>query len=136
MPTGLMENNLTGVLSYLGKMWEGVVWDTTCPDKYASLHLPIAETQSAPVAALAELLKLAKYLDSSHFFVPYNVEASGVLYETLLRIMWESWVDASARTQEDPSISRHCLLQCISCRAEAKCSLTPQYHGEATESRE
>ena len=60
-----------------------LVLDATCPDTYAPSHIPIAMRGAGTVAAQAERLKMAKYeyLDSSHFFVPFAVETSGVLGE-------------------------------------------------------
>ena len=60
-----------------------LVWDATCPDTYAPSHIPAAVRGAGTVAAQAERVKLAKYahLNSTHFFVPFAVETSGVLGE-------------------------------------------------------
>ena len=68
-----------------------LVWDAMCPDTYAPSHFPIGVRGAESVAAQAERLKMAKYehLDSSHFFVPFAVEMSGVLGEAAEEFMGE-----------------------------------------------
>ena len=91
-----------------------LVWDATCPDTYAPSHISIAVRGAGTVAAQAERLKMAKYehLASSHFFVPFAVETSGVLGEAA-----EEFVEELGRrlckTTGEPR-SREYLLQCIS----------------------
>ena len=60
-----------------------LVWDATCPDTYAPSHIPTSVRGAGTVAAQAERLKMLKYehLNSSHFFVTFAVETSGVLGE-------------------------------------------------------
>ena len=60
-----------------------LVWDATCPDTFAPSHLPAAVRGAGVVAAQAEQVKVSKYahLDTTHHFVPFAVETSGVLGE-------------------------------------------------------
>ena len=60
-----------------------LVWDATCPDTHAPSHVSAAVRGAGVVAAQAEQSKVAKYghLDTSHHFVPFVVETSGVLGE-------------------------------------------------------
>ena len=58
-----------------------LVRDATCPDTFAPSHIPAAVRGAGAVAAQAEQVKVSKYahLDTSHHFVPFVVETSGVL---------------------------------------------------------
>ena len=60
-----------------------LVRDATCPDTFAPSHIPAAVRGAGAVAAQAEQVKVSKYahLDTSHHFVPFVVETSGVLEE-------------------------------------------------------
>ena len=62
-----------------------LVWDATCPDTFAPSHVSAAVRGAGVVAAQAEQVKRAKYahLDTSHHFVPFVVETSGVLGEAV-----------------------------------------------------
>ena len=66
-----------------------LVWDATCPDTYAPSHVSAAAREAGAVAAQAEHLKIAKYchLESSHHFVPFAVETSGVLGQAALDLV-------------------------------------------------
>ena len=58
-----------------------LVWDATCSDTYAFLHVSVSAREVGAMAAKAEHLKSAKYatLKVSHHFVPFAVESSCVL---------------------------------------------------------
>ena len=62
-----------------------------CPDIFAPSHLSSTVRGAGFVAAQAEQLKNAKYshLDSSHYFVPFVVETSGVLGEAAEDLIWD-----------------------------------------------
>ena len=72
----------------VGKM---LVWDATCPDTYAPLHVSAVAREAGAVAAKAEHLKSAKYaaLMVSHHFVPFAIETSGVLGQAALSLVWD-----------------------------------------------
>jgi hypothetical protein len=82
---------LHGLCTQAGKRPDGVTsipwqrgrclaWDATCPDTYASSHLPATSVVAGAAAAAAETKKTAKYADIRHDtdFVPFAVETSGV----------------------------------------------------------
>ena len=64
--------------------WKGykvLVWDITCPKTLAPSYAPLASREAGAVGAEMERRKRLKYahVDTSHFFVPVAVEASGVM---------------------------------------------------------
>ena len=61
-----------------------LVWDTTCPDTFASSHLPSATREADAVAALAERSKQDKYaaLNQHHIFTPVIETAGPFVAET------------------------------------------------------
>ena len=65
------------------------MWDATCLDTYAPSHLSAAAREAGAVAAQAEQLKNAKYahLASSHHFVAFAMETSGVMGQTALGLL-------------------------------------------------
>ena len=81
---------------------------------YTPSHIPIAVRGTGTVAAQAERLKMAKYehLNSSHFFVPFAVETSGVLGEAAEKFVGELGRRLCKTTGEPHSCER--LLQRIS----------------------
>ena len=58
-----------------------LVWDATCPDTFAPAHISAAVRGAGVVTAQARQVKVSQYahLDTSQYFVPFKVEASGVL---------------------------------------------------------
>jgi hypothetical protein len=69
-----------GVTSIPWQRGRCLAWDATCPDTYASSHLPATSVVAGAAAAAAETKKTAKYADIRHDtdFVPFAVETSGV----------------------------------------------------------
>ena len=59
---------------------KSLVWDATCLDTFALSHRSLAVHSAGKIAAKAEDLKSAKYVDllSSHNFVPVTIETTGV----------------------------------------------------------
>ena len=60
-----------------------LVWDATCPNTHALSHVSAAVRGAGIVAAQAEQQKGAKYahLNTSHYFVPFVLETSGMFGE-------------------------------------------------------
>ena len=90
------------------------MWDATCPDTHAPSHVSAAVRGAGVVAAQAEQSKVAKYahLGTSHHFVPFVVETSGVLGEAAVDFMRDLGRRLCKATGEPRS--REFLLQRIS----------------------
>ena len=86
-----------------GKM---LVWDATCLDTYAPLHVFAATREAGAMAAQAEHLKSVKYaaLKASHHFVPFVVETSGVLGQAALSLVWDLGQRLRQSTGEEPPL--------------------------------
>ena len=102
--TGISQSPFTpGALGHLVCKWEKVrwgnsvaldvwltlVWDATCPNTYAPLHLALAAREAGAVAIQAEQRKTEKYahLSASHHFVPFTIETSGVFRPEALSLL-------------------------------------------------
>ena len=57
-----------------------LIWDAMCPDTFTPSHAALAAREAGLVASQAEKAKTQKYalLGSSHSFVPFAIEPSGV----------------------------------------------------------
>ena len=90
------------------------VWDATCPDTYAPSHVSKAAREVGAVALKAEQRKRSKYtlLESSHHFVPFALETSGVLGQAALDFIGELGQRLRQTTREP--CTREYLLQRLS----------------------
>ena len=88
-----------------------LVWDTTCPDTFAYSQLSSAVRGAGVLATQAERLENAKYSHpvSSHYFMTFMVETSGVLGRQQ-RTSYMTWVNSYTGQLENPAAKR------ISCR--------------------
>ncbi|CAH2239648.1 jg20584 [Pararge aegeria aegeria] len=61
------------------RLGKSLVWDTTCVDTLAALHIQATSSMVGAAATSAEQAKRRKYekLDSSFIFVPFGVETLG-----------------------------------------------------------
>ena len=83
-PPGLLRTNEKrpdGMTLVPWKSGRPLVWDTTCPDTFATSYRGQATAKAGDVAARAEKRKLEKYqyLAPHHLFQPVAIETSGVI---------------------------------------------------------
>ena len=82
-PSGIMCSDgkrPDGAMTMPWKNGRRMIWDTTCPDTFAPLHVAHAAREVGTVASQAERNKCQKYalLCTSHHFVPISIETSRV----------------------------------------------------------
>ena len=68
-----------GLTIVLWKCGRSLIWDVTCPDKFAPSHIPQATRQAGAVASAAEVTNSSKYQDllATHVFFTIAVETLG-----------------------------------------------------------
>ena len=91
-----------------------LVWDTTCPDTFASSYSSSATREAGAVAALAEERKTAKdaHLNPTHAFSPVAIETSGVFGPQTMAFLKElSQRLAQASGDLPPTSFKGCLWQ-------------------------
>ena len=90
-----------------------LVWDATCPDTFAPLHVALAAREARLVASQAEKAKTQKQtlLGSSHYFVPVAIETSGVFGPEAITFINE--LGCRIRTETGEPLSLQFLMQGI-----------------------
>ena len=83
-----------------------LVWDATCPDTFAPSHVALAAREAGLVASQAEKAKTQKYalLGTSHHFVPFAIETSGVFGPEAITFIKELGHRIRAETGEPRSL--------------------------------
>ena len=83
-----------------------LVWDATCPDTFAPSTIALAAREAGLVASQAEKAKTQKYtlLGTSHHFVPFANETSGVFGPEAITFIKELGHRIRAETVEPRSL--------------------------------
>ena len=83
-----------------------LVWDATCPDTFAPSNVALTAREAGLVASQAEKAKTQKYalLGSSHHFVPFAIETSGVFGPEAITFIRELGHRIRAETGEPCSL--------------------------------
>ena len=107
-----------------------LLWDATCPNTFAPSHISAAVRGAGVMAAQAEQVKVFKYAhpDTSHHFVPFVIETSGVLGKAAEEFMQELARHIYKATGEPPVPPS----ETVCCNPKRKCSSSPRKHGGQT----